>query len=241
MEKRDLYGPARDVLAAYSSDADAMESAMAKLADALKPVPTPAQMRAAGDIEAADKAANSLIYETARRLVGGEVNLCISWLVSELAKRAYEPESIMDEDDAATLSGRAPDVDDFEEAERFANDGWRLSIEEGEECFSWFAFDSDGDMMDSGKEDSEVAAWRDAFDAVGRDMPEGSEAFEHWAVSRWLAEKLEAKGESVVETDFAGHVWARCTTGQMICMDWVIKQIARDLCAKELTGVDGND
>jgi hypothetical protein len=61
---------------------------------------------------------------------------------------------------------------------------------------------------------------------------------EHWAVSRWLAEHLREHGESVAETNWSGFVWARCTSGQMIRMDSVIRKIARQLCARELTGVD---
>lgn len=55
------------------------------------------------------------------------------------------------------------------------------------------------------------------------------DVFEHWIVSNWLAEKLEAKGEKV-DADFAGlTVWARTTTGQSIAMDAVIQAIAADL------------
>lgn len=55
------------------------------------------------------------------------------------------------------------------------------------------------------------------------------EVFEHWIVSDWLADKLEARGEKV-DRDFAGMtIWARTTTGQAIAMDYVIEQIAADL------------
>ena len=59
------------------------------------------------------------------------------------------------------------------------------------------------------------------------EMPE-LEVFEHWAVSTWLAEKLEAKGEKV-DRDFAGlNVWARTTTGQAIALDSVIEAIVSE-------------
>lgn len=55
------------------------------------------------------------------------------------------------------------------------------------------------------------------------------EVFEHWIVSDWLADKLEAKGEKV-EKDFAGlTIWARTTTGQAIALDAVIEEICADL------------
>jgi hypothetical protein len=55
------------------------------------------------------------------------------------------------------------------------------------------------------------------------------EVFEHWIVSDWLADELDAKGEKV-DRDFSGMtVWARTTTGQAISMDSVIVEIAADL------------
>ncbi len=54
------------------------------------------------------------------------------------------------------------------------------------------------------------------------------EAFEHWIVSGWLAEKLRGVGEKVVNLR-GSYVWARTTTGQMICADWCIEEIARAL------------
>jgi hypothetical protein len=53
--------------------------------------------------------------------------------------------------------------------------------------------------------------------------------FEHWAVSEWLAGKLEEQGERV-DRDFAGLcVWARTTSGQSISMDGVIERIAAEM------------
>lgn len=61
--------------------------------------------------------------------------------------------------------------------------------------------------------------------------PHEREVFEHWIVSDWLADKLEAKGEKV-DRDFAGlTVWARTTTGQGIASDWVIEEIVKELNA----------
>jgi len=55
--------------------------------------------------------------------------------------------------------------------------------------------------------------------------PYQTEVYEHWAVTDWFADKLEAAGEKV-DKDFAGLcVWARTTTGQMIAADGVIERI----------------
>ena len=65
--------------------------------------------------------------------------------------------------------------------------------------------------------------------------PETREAYEHWLVSGWLAHKLEAEGEVVGE--FAGlTIWGRCTTGQSICMDGVIKTITAKTYPEEWNG-----
>ncbi len=241
MPNRDLYGPARDVLAAFSAgDAPRqMQTAMAALARAMAPLPTPAQLRAAGKIEEADKAAETLIDETAGRIVGENVKLCVSWLVSELMAKAGERDSIMDEDEAATLASRAPDVDDFRDA---LPKGYIVEQvtdpADGAPAWRWYEDDGEAapDVAVSDLFEDEEEALRDLFEQERLDEPDGSEAFEHWAVSSWLADKLRAKGESVVQTNWAGWVWARCTTGQMIRMDYVIRQIARDLCADELEG-----
>lgn len=53
------------------------------------------------------------------------------------------------------------------------------------------------------------------------------EIYEYWAVSEWLADKLESKGEIVFKClDFI--VWGRRTTGQAIYMDEVIQKIAEE-------------
>ena len=54
------------------------------------------------------------------------------------------------------------------------------------------------------------------------------EIYEYWAVSSWIADKLEARGEIIFEMlDFI--VWGRQATGQAISMDNVIKGIAKEM------------
>jgi hypothetical protein len=56
---------------------------------------------------------------------------------------------------------------------------------------------------------------------------EPKEIYEYWAVSSWLARKLAEAGEAV-HTDVCGHnIWGRCTTGQAISMDHVIREMVR--------------
>ena len=51
------------------------------------------------------------------------------------------------------------------------------------------------------------------------------EIFEYWAVSNWLARMLSAAGQPICH-DFHGlNVWGRCTTGQAILLDHVIRAL----------------
>ncbi len=51
------------------------------------------------------------------------------------------------------------------------------------------------------------------------------EAYEHWIVSDWLADKLIEHGEMVTK-DFLGlTIWGRTTSGQAIFLDGVIERI----------------
>jgi hypothetical protein len=54
------------------------------------------------------------------------------------------------------------------------------------------------------------------------------EAYEHWIVSDWLAERLAEKGEITGEL-LGLTLWGRTTTGQAICLDGVIREIASDM------------
>ena len=60
------------------------------------------------------------------------------------------------------------------------------------------------------------------------------EIYEYWAVSDWLARKLEGYGEIVI--DCYPTIWGRCTTGQAILLDSVIVKIVKDLYHNELEG-----
>lgn len=59
--------------------------------------------------------------------------------------------------------------------------------------------------------------------------PHTNEAYEHWIVSNWLADRLEAKGEMVIK-DFLGlTIWGRACSGQAIYLDGVIQEIHQEL------------
>lgn len=70
--------------------------------------------------------------------------------------------------------------------------------------------------------------WQEACEADDIE-PYDREVFEHWAVTRWFADKLIEHGEKV-DTDFGNLcVWARTTTGQCIASDSVVERIYADM------------
>lgn len=54
-----------------------------------------------------------------------------------------------------------------------------------------------------------------------------NEPYEWWIVSDWLAERL-AKHNEVLIREGNRCIWGRCTTGQAIQLDWVMKQIWKE-------------
>lgn len=84
-----------------------------------------------------------------------------------------------------------------------------------------------------------VSETSDAYEQVCTEFnldPEMLEAYEHWVVSDWLAERLSARGYII--GDFAGlTIWGRCCTGQSISLDCVIQDIAMELWGDEVREV----
>lgn len=58
--------------------------------------------------------------------------------------------------------------------------------------------------------------------------PEYVEVYEHWVIDSHLAKELRNRGEIVRDfCDFT--IWGRCTTGQAIALDGVIRNIVRNI------------
>lgn len=168
------------------------------------------------------------LYEWSDRLVTREVHLCLSSIVSTLAQEsgiAGEPReypSLCDQ--AFELFSPIPD---YEEAA--IQEGYTLGVKDGGDRTAILVREpgSDPEHFPLSAE-SEEEAWREICDMQNID-PYEREVFEHWAVSSWLADKLEEQGEKV-DRDFGGlNVWARTTTGQAISMDHVIQKIAANM------------
>lgn len=167
-------------------------------------------------------------------LVRMEVHYCVSSLVSTLANAYGTAVTHVDAmgrrstngGDLAELLEQAFElacpIDDWEEA-AIQESVTLATIENGK----FQAIGPSGVVMNAWHDTRRDAArqWCEHHDIE----PYQREVYEHWIVSDWLADKLEARGEKV-DRDFAGMtVWARTTTGQAIASDSVIESICRDL------------
>jgi len=65
---------------------------------------------------------------------------------------------------------------------------------------------------------------------------EPQEVYEWWAVSSWLADRLREQDEVLCDDLYGLTVWGRCTTGQAIAIDGVIRTITRELHEKYSQG-----
>jgi hypothetical protein len=167
--------------------------------------------------------------EDCSRLVSREVYHCVSSLVSTLASGYTGNGSSDIENLCEQAMELASPIPDYEEAVRWhvLNDMQRSEIVDMLEARGVEYSGADvtkmlGETLLSDIEES------DGFDTFAHDNridPQEREVYEHWIVSRWLADKLEARGEKV-DRDFAGMVvWARTCTGQAILLDRVIEEI----------------
>lgn len=169
------------------------------------------------------------IDEMARRIVAQDVRYCVSALMGELFKSEFEDDAILSMEDAATLSMRQPDADDYREALAYTEGKGRLTVSEGDGVWYYATTDTDGDVDDEGQgyDETELGAWRAGYDALGIDHPDGTECLEHWLVTEDLARRLKERGEAVARDVVGMTVWGRCTSGQAIYADAVMQDIAR--------------
>jgi len=172
---------------------------------------------------------------TVQDMVAREVHYCVSSLVSTLAQGAGDRSHSRELSDMLEQAiDLASPIDDWEEAAREA--GFNMKhVQDGAgesdvEFYAWRGADENNPDDETSFCSSEADAWQEACDLAMCD-PYQREVYEHWIVSDWLADKLEAKGEKV-DRDFAGlTVWARTTTGQAIYCDGVIEAIHAELVA----------
>ncbi len=162
------------------------------------------------------------IEQRAKRLVEQNMQACMSGIVHTLAKGMAAPREVIDLcDQAVDLASPVPD---YEEAAIQA--GWKRvgdgATVAGREWRFIQTLDLDGTTGNTFADN-----WQELCEVEDIE-PYDREVYEHWAVSDYMAELLQAVGEKV-DTDFGGlNVWARTTTGQMICMDSCIEACVRE-------------
>jgi len=91
--------------------------------------------------------------------------------------------------------------------------------------------DEQTDLYNDNGEITDTVRFREIEDEIEQfenAESEPQEIYEWWAVSRWLFEKLKAKGEPVL--DYGGtYLWGRTCSGRDILLDHVISEICYDL------------
>jgi hypothetical protein len=162
----------------------------------------------------------------AGRIVRDEVRYCVSALVHHYSQA--------DEDGDETLSALHTGPiswDDFGNEIGLQSapigDTGRIAVWYGDEPGENEVCEADGDDWGVA-----VGEW---FEEMGGMYSPGTdpfddfrgEVYEHWIVSNWLAARLRDRGETVEDWHDL-TIWARCTTGQMITMDGVIRDIAEE-------------
>lgn len=173
---------------------------------------------------------------TPEDIVRAEVCACASSLIATLAAGVTAPESFNATGTAVNdiceqAFDLAAPIDDWDEAAIQA--GW---IKDGvwhgydhDKYPNWLAAETNGEC--SNHDTAQEACEANDIDPYQR------EVFEHWIVTEWLAEKLEAQGEKV-DKDFDGLcIWARTTTGQMIAADAVLERVAKQAEADYLAAI----
>lgn len=153
---------------------------------------------------------------TLEDMVRQEVIYCVSGLVHTLATGGYgESRDVQDLAEQA-LELSMPLLDYESAAEE---DGAKLHYSDDGGFYYWPEPNPNVTTWDTPQQAAEGYCDGQSVE------PHEREVFEHWIITDWLADQLEAQGEKV-DKDFAGMtVWARTTTGQAISMDYVIEKV----------------
>ena len=151
---------------------------------------------------------SSINQDIKGKLVGKEVNACVSLLVEYVLQKSYE-------DQNAPFTWEDVEnyyIDNSEEIEELQEQVDEL--EELEELTE--------------EQDKQLDELKDQIEELESEQEEPQEIYEWWSVTNWFADKLKAKGQCIV-SDGLNSYWGRCTTGQAILLDGVISEIAEDM------------
>jgi len=146
----------------------------------------------------------------ARRIQEQDILKCDSSLVENMqAAWADLPDHLSEEWQLDNVTNLYPDPS-----------GW-----DAERCRDWLN-DYGIDWSGSGKHVSSTASLdADELRELVNDNADPAEIYEWWAVTEYLAEKLEEIGEPVLSNSY-GHWWGRTCTGQAMIMDGTLQRVA---------------
>lgn len=146
------------------------------------------------------------------QFVSREVVHCVSTLLYELGGKADEFPDYTDD-----LYDAFKGLPDHEEAAM--NQGWKEAENGG------FVYEDE-----SFPEVSDAETWEELCQDNSIDADEyAPDIYEHWIISDYLAEKLEAHDHRILRDFFGMTIWCRPTTGQAILLDGVISQICEEM------------
>jgi len=101
-----------------------------------------------------------------------------------------------------------------------------FSYDEIENAYTEFEEGEEGTCSECDEEeiplDEDMNVCEDCFES------EPKEIYEWWRVTKWFAGKLRAAGEPVLDNNY-GTWWGRCTTGQAVLLDYVIRKIYKEV------------
>ena len=162
-----------------------------------------------------NKLTDSRKQEIGSRIVDREIYHTCSCLIGELSKNEEYFDEIMEFSVCY----------DYEEAARefidsLNGEDLKSCIEEVPDLYSDNTKEDLLDLLEEGED------WQGFCDDSLPYEVEPTEALEFWIVSDWLADKLAERGQMTTK-DFMGlSIWGRVTSGQAICLDRVIQEIA---------------
>lgn len=171
-----------------------------------------------------------------QQLVDREVYHCVSYLICELTKKAEHFPDYYDE--LMRLQQGPPPPPDYEAAAREA--GW---VPVSELCAfgklrAWynstctqeeltFARVEDGVTQDG----ADYNDWEELCDMqyIDPEQEDPSEIYEHYSVSDWFGKQMQDRDHGVCEEIMGLTIWGRPTTGQSICIDCAVMDLASDM------------
>lgn len=152
--------------------------------------------------------------KTIERIIEKEIYVNASSLVSEL----------LQDEGGKWLDELLPCIDgpDYDEAP----DGYTVA-QVGHDPEEWSFANWDMSTMDEG-----FATEREAIEAAWNDSgeePPRREALQHWIVSDWLADKLEAIDALIVRDVLGFNIWGRTDCGQSLELNHELRQVAESI------------